>query len=518
MNRPVKYGRDRIVKPNIVMVMTDQHRADLRAACGYPLDTMPFLDQWAAGGMDFRRAYTPNPCCVPARVSLFTSRYPSCHHVRTNHNAADVLYAEDLLDVMHRAGYQTALCGKNHTHRKPEEFDFHEHNSHLGGPAEGDRTPQEAEFSVWLRETKHWEMHQPAPGGVEAQYPYRNVSSAFRFLDEYHKQDKPFFMWLSFAEPHNPYQVPEPYFDLFPPEALPPIEAGAEAGALKGEDYRWERAGWERAFGDETEKRILRTRSNYHGMLRLIDDQFRRFIGGLEERGLSDNTIVVFLADHGEFAGEYGLIRKGVGLPEVLTRIPMVWRGPGVQQGVRDDEHCVSLVDVLPTLCQLCGEPLPLGSQGRSLLPVLQGEKCDPREFALAYSESGYGGLYWNDRDGHTMQDDSAMKGEHDFICISSWTWSGHRRMIRKGDWKLEMDMLGNAWLYNLKEDPQELDNRWEDPSLLGIRADMAAEMSAMLIRAVDPLPSPHHRYRVKKHPQGYWFDEDFTTDRKSVV
>ena len=79
------------MQPNFLIVMTDQHRADLRAGCGYELDTMPFLDQWAAQGTDFRCAYTPNPCCIPARVSMFTGRYPSCHRVRTNHNIQDVL-------------------------------------------------------------------------------------------------------------------------------------------------------------------------------------------------------------------------------------------------------------------------------------------------------------------------------------------------------------------------------------------------------------------------------------------
>ena len=110
-------------RPNIVIVMTDQQRADLRRGCGYELDTMPFLDRWAEGGVDFARAYTPNPTCMPARVSMFTGRYSQSHRVRTNHNAEDALYTEDLLDVLKKAGYTTALFGKNHSHRKPEDFD-----------------------------------------------------------------------------------------------------------------------------------------------------------------------------------------------------------------------------------------------------------------------------------------------------------------------------------------------------------------------------------------------------------
>ena len=94
-------------KPNIIIVMTDQQRADLRKACGYELDTMPFLDAWAKGGVDFARAYTPNPTCMPARVSMFTGRFSQSHQVRTNHNAMDALYTRDLLDVLKENGYGT---------------------------------------------------------------------------------------------------------------------------------------------------------------------------------------------------------------------------------------------------------------------------------------------------------------------------------------------------------------------------------------------------------------------------
>ena len=130
------------MKPNILIVMTDQQRADMRKAEGYPLDTMPFLDEWSRSGTDFCGAYTPNPTCMPARVSLFTGRYPSCHHVRTNHNDIDAYYTDDLLDVLKRAGYRTALCGKNHSHRRFSDFDFCEANSHDGPDDSHERTPR----------------------------------------------------------------------------------------------------------------------------------------------------------------------------------------------------------------------------------------------------------------------------------------------------------------------------------------------------------------------------------------
>ena len=197
------------MKPNIVIVMTDQQRADLRRGCGYPLDTMPFLDAWAQGGVDFRRAYTPNPTCMPARVSMFTGRYSQCHRARTNHNAIDALYSKDLLDVLKENGYVTALCGKNHSHRRPEAFDFHETCGHLGYEGEENETPAQKELADFLCATRHMESHVPSPGTVEEQHPYRNVSSALKFIDSL-DGSAPFFAWVSFAEPHNPYQVPAP--------------------------------------------------------------------------------------------------------------------------------------------------------------------------------------------------------------------------------------------------------------------------------------------------------------------
>ena len=284
--------------------MSDQQRADLRKGCGYCLDTMPFLDSWAAGGCDFARGYSPNPTCMPARVSMFTGRYTQCHKVRTNHNAADAYYTEDLLDVLKKAGYETALCGKNHSHREPEEFDFHKTCGHLGYEGEENNTPEEIAFADYLRTTKHMEMHEPSPGGVEVQHPYRNVSDALQFMDQ-RDPEKPFFAWVSFAEPHNPYQVPEPYFNMFPPESLPRMTGTVEDLPGKGERFVWIRKVWEKILGPDIENRILRARSNYLGMLRLIDDQFKRLVEGVRERGLEENTIILYLSDHGDFAGEW---------------------------------------------------------------------------------------------------------------------------------------------------------------------------------------------------------------------
>ena len=489
--------------------MTDQQRADVRASRGFSLDTMPFLDQWSEGGMDFERAYTPNPICLAARCSFFTGRYPSSHGVRTNQNVEDIKYSQDILDVMKSNGYVTCLCGKNHTYRRPhEDFDYSWPTGHLGIPLSECRSEGEKQLSMALdNESRFIDLQHPAPGGVEAQHPYRNVTDAFTFIDQY-AQKQPFFLWVSLAEPHNPYQVPEPYFDMFPPESLPPITTGPEDLSGKGAKFKFVIDIWNRVLGVHHEQRILRDRSNYYGMLRLIDDQFHRFIDGLQQRGILDDTIVIYLSDHGDFAGEYGLMRKGPGLPEVLTHIPMIWRGPGINPYGMDKKYFVSIVDILPTLCELLGIPTPFGVQGKSLVPLLQQGHIQEKEFEVAYSESGFGGLYFDEYDALTPQQEGACSGWDTFDCLDTWTQAGQERMVRKGEWKLQEDMLGNGYLYNLEADPFETHNLFYDDQFTQIKADMLQELVAAGLRACDPLPPPRHRYRYKRQPQGYWFQE----------
>ena len=504
-------------KPNIIIVMTDQQRADLRRGCGYALDTMPFLDQFAREGVDFSRAYTPNPTCMPARVSMFTGRYPSCHHVRTNHNVMDALYTRDLLDVLKENGYRTALCGKNHSHHKPEDFDFSETCGHLGYEGEENSTPEQIAFADFLRATNHMETHVPSPGGVEVQHPYRNVSSALRFIDGCDR-DQPFFAWVSFAEPHNPNQVPEPYFDMFPPESLPPLHTSIADLAEKGARYPWLRGVWEKVLGEDIERRILRARSNYHGMLRLIDDQFRRLVMGLEERGLRQNTLVIFLSDHGDYVGEYGLLRKGADLPEVLMHIPMAMQGPCVVPQGKIENACVNLVDIFPTICDLLEVETPLGVQGKTLLPLMAKTPHPAHEYDIGYSESGFSGLYWDERDGLTLTAENACDaGYHRFDCLNTWTQCGQVRAVRRGDWKIQGDMMNHTYLYNLKEDPYETHNLADDPAFLQIKSDMQQALMTAVLRACDPLPVPHHRYRVKLHPKGFWEDQDYVSEDMGV-
>lgn len=488
-------------KPNIVIIMSDQQRADLCRREGYPLDPTPFLDSLARQGVWFNRAYTTMPACVPARTSMFTGRWPAATHVRTNHNTMDASYAKDLVDVVKAQGYATALCGKNHSYLARERFD-HWFTAMHDGSRDPNRTPQEKAFDAYLAGLHHRADTKPAPFPLECQIPYRAVSSAQKFVEKVNGQ--PFFLWLTFPEPHNPYQVPEPYFSMFPPDALPPTRTGAEALPVKGFKFQHTRMLAEQAYPDFAET-LPRARSNYHGMLRLIDDQVKRFVTFLDQKGLRENTIIIYLSDHGDFAGEYGLMRKGPELPECLTRVPLLFTGPGIKSAAAPHAAHVSIADIMPTLCEAIGAETPEGVQGRSLWPLLKGEAYPEAEFSSVYAEHGFGGLHYDATDTLSPEKEGALKTGVSYDELNSWTQSGQMRMVRKGDWKLVFDMMGAGQLYNLAEDPAEVKNLFGKPEHQAKQGELMAELMGWMLRTQDPLPEPHARYVTKKPQRNWW-------------
>jgi arylsulfatase A-like enzyme len=480
--------------------MTDQQRADVSAREGFPLDTTPYIDDLARRGTWFDKAYTTMPACAPARVSFLTGRYPTATRVRTNHNLEDATYTRDLFDVMRENGYATALAGKNHSHLTDDRADYTLHLGHGGGRGDG-RSTDERNFDDWLRGLNHRAATEATPFPLACQCPYRVVSGAIDWIRGL--EDDPFFLWLSFPEPHNPYQVPEPYFSMFPPDDLPPTLSDETALPGKGFKFEWTRQLGETAFSDYAEQ-IPRARANYFGMLRMIDDQVRRFTEFLESQGIADDTLIVFLSDHGDFVGEYGLMRKGPELPDALARIPMQFTGPGVVANVAPHAAHVSIADILPTLCEAIGAETPDGVQGRSLWPMLTGAEYPQAEFESVYAEHGFGGLHYTADEPVDPTKDGLQPGVA-FDCLNAWTQSGSMRMLRKGDWKIVMDMQGRGQLYNLAADPVELDNLYGDPDHAAKQTELLADLMAATLRAEDPLPWPRRRYVPKTDSRGYW-------------
>ena len=490
--------------PNIIIIMTDQLRADLMSREGYPLNTTPFLDSLAQQGVWFNKAYTSAPVSAPARVSMLTGRFPNATHVRSNHNIPDAFYTKDIFDIATEQGYKTAMIGKNHSHLSEKRVDYWSDFNHLGQNSKN-KSETGAEFDKFLGTTSFYASLEPSPFGVEAQLPYRMVDDATQWISSL--SGKPFLMWFSIPEPHNPYQTCEPYYSMFPPESLPPLLSSAKDRKKKGPKYELQAEMMEQGH-EGYQENLQRLRSIYHGTLRMIDDQIARFVGELKKQGVYDNTIIVFVSDHGDFVGEYGLMKKGVGLGDRVARIPMQWTGPGIIQSHKPHDAHVSLIDIFPTICEIMNAPIPMGVQGRSLWPLLQGKPYPKKEFESIMAEDGFGGMYYTKEDGTDYTEEGAVgrKPGLFFDELNTWSQSGAMRMLRSNEWKLVYDMDGNGELYNLSKDPVELNNLFYNKKYANIKTDMLEKLLRWEISAQDPLPIPRERYRFKRNEHNYMF------------
>jgi arylsulfatase A-like enzyme len=243
-----------------------------------------------------------------------------------------------------------------------------------------------------------------------------------------------------------------------------------------------------------------RYRASYLGMIRLIDDQIRRFVAWLDASGQLDDTVLIVMSDHGDYAGEYGLQRKGVGLPEVLVRVPLVFRGPGIVSSERKRDEFVSLVDVFPTICDMLDLAIPDGVQGRSLWPILAGERFPADEFRSVYAELGVGGIHYaaDERPPLHFPYEGASFDE-----LNSVTQSGNLKMVRMGDWKLTMDSQGNGEMHDLAADPFELRNLFGAPEHAERQLQLTTELLRWTIRTEDDLPGGRY---LRKRPERNWY------------
>jgi arylsulfatase A-like enzyme len=426
-------------KPNIVFFFTDDQRWDTLAAVNNPQIRTPNLDALAAAGTVFSRAHimggSSGAVCMPSRAMLHTGRTLYHIHDRGQRIADDhVLLGEHL----QAAGYQTFGTGK--WHNSPESFNrafsdggaifFGGMNDHWKVPAcdyhadgnypdpkflrarWGQRIVEGDQVYDWIDEGKH-------SSDLFTQ-------AAREFLDR-RDPDRPFFLYTAFMAPHDPRETHEKFHDLYDPEAIE-LEANFmpehpfDSGNLRGRDE-------ELAALPRTPEETRRHIAEYYAMITHADAVIGEVIDDLKRRGLYENTIVVFAGDNGLALGRHGLFGKQ-NLYEHAVRVPLIFAGPGIPAGQTRDPLCY-LIDVYPTLCDLLGLEIPETVEGRSLAPVLQDPDAPGREHLLL-----------------------AYRHIH--------------RAVREDRWKLieyAVDGARHTQLFDLQNDPDELDNRAEDPA-----------------------------------------------------
>lgn len=434
--------------PNILLIMADQMTPFMLEACGGNGAKTKNMNALAKRSANFTNTYTPSPICVPARSCFMTGLYTSttgCYDNGDPYHSFIPTFAHYLTN----AGYETVLSGKMHFIGADQLHGFQRRlntDVYPSGfiwsyplPPEDDPsfkafdfTPQYLAENIGLGWSK------------ELQYDEETQFKSLEYLR--HAPQKPWMLTVSLTNPHPPYKVPKKYWEMYKDADIPlpdyPDDMDEKYSDFDHALRRWHGL---HARGDEIRKpeNLIAMRRGFAALAHYVDDKIGELLDVLEENGLRDDTIVIVTSDHGEMLGEKGMIQKR-SLYEWSSRIPLFVDIPGVTP--RQIDTPVSLLDVPATLIDIAGQTPVRPLEGRSLLAAINGE-----ELAVVPVISEYHG---------------------EGIMRPSF-------MVRLGDWKYHYCHGSKSQLYNLVDDPNEWDNRIDDPS----SADIVAQFDAIITK-----------------------------------
>ena len=441
------------MKPNFLIFVTDQHRADWLSCMGNKILQTPHIDNIAEHGVVFEQAYCNTPLCMPSRATMWTGLPSSVHSARTNGVDLDDKYPV-LPQILHNNGYHTVSVGKIHLkawHMSPERGNKNitDYDPKLLPECETvwnerkcTRLPEGmwgldavhffgghgnycfGEYMQWLQSQypeeyealRSKESTRQTTGKADNYYStlplehHYNEWISEHTIEELEKipENKPFFMWCSFPDPHFPFGPPEPYCSSYRPDEMPDPIAWDDDRKKMNELYHAE---YYRDRGETsidggpceyTLEQVKETKALAWGMVRHVDDCIGKVMDFLEHSGKLENTVVIFLADHGELMGDHGMYCKGPFHYEGLLHIPMVISWPGHFKQNGRTKALVSILDFMPTILELAEIPYPDGPvkpwegpfegkqlysesplPGKSLIPLLTGKEERVQESIL---------------------------------------------------------------------------------------------------------------------------------------
>jgi arylsulfatase A-like enzyme len=366
--------------PNILLIITDSQRADTVAAHGNPIIRTPSLDRLVREGTSFTSAYTPSPMCVPARCALLYGQYPSCTGCYDNATGMPTDGRSSFVDALAEAGYRTHGVGKTHftpDHTAKRGFQTRE------SQAEVANSPDEDDYLRFLHDhgfdhvcdphgPRGETMTLPHPSQLPARlHPSNWVGDRTVAFIEAADTVRPWFAYSSFVHPHPPWTPPNPWHKLYRPLLMPPPNVPPDHESL----WTWVNRDERRAvFRDQgVDWHLLRAmKAYYYACVSFIDFQVGRMIDALERRGQLDNTLIVFLSDHGEHLGDYLTFHLG-SMHDSCARIPMLMRWPS---RFDQDVQCrrpVTHLDVAPTLLNAANASHPTDLDGQDLADIAEG-------------------------------------------------------------------------------------------------------------------------------------------------
>ncbi len=437
-------------QPNILVLYSDQHAARIAGHAGDSVVRTPNLDALAAGGLRFSNAYCPSPICLPSRMSFLTGRAPVSQECWTNR---DILPSgvPTFAHSLGAAGYKPWLAGRLHSigpdqARGYVRREVGDHSPNWLGGAAHDLGPL-------ARANDPWRESLTASGAGRSAYESYDEAVTEAAVDMLREAGRthqagdttPLALTVGWLLPHAPYVCSPELFAYYnnrvPAPALSPPEA-------EHPHYQWWREN--RGIADATPEEVARARAAYYGLVETLDAQVGRVLLALEEAGLAETTLVVYLSDHGEHLGERGLWWKST-LHDDSAKVPLILNGPGVTPGVTSDA-VVNQTDLTATLLDIAGAPPLPGADGRSFHGLLT-DRAAP----------------WVNRTFSEYINDGAAP------------WSGGReviqRMIRNGRYKYIFHHGLPAELFDLAADPHEICDLSEDPGHAAIAAQLRARV-----------------------------------------
>ncbi|HOZ45611.1 MAG TPA: arylsulfatase [Candidatus Hydrogenedentes bacterium] len=416
------------MRPSILFIMGDQHRGDCIGADGHPAVRTPNLDRIAQEGVRFSSAYSAVPSCTPARSGLLTGLSPY-HHGMLGYGRVGEHYDIEKPRMLGEAGYYTMGIGKMHWCPQRNTHGFHKV---LLDESSREESPEfRSDYRCWFEsEAPNLEYNATGIGwnsylSKPYLFPERlhptawTGETAVRFLDTYEGSD-PFFLKVSFARPHSPYDPPERFWKMYEDADIPKAAVGTWAARYaprSGDDESiW--------HGDLGPEQVRRSRQGYYGNVSFIDEQIGRLIEVLEKRGRLEDTLIVYTADHGDMTGDHNLWRKTYAY-EASARIPMLMRWPeglvSAERGQVSDKP-VELRDILPTFLDIAGAESPKPLDGDSLLKLARGKAEGWRAYIDFEHDVCYGPEnHWNGlTDGHWKYIFHARDGEEQLFHLDS--------------------------------------------------------------------------------------------------
>jgi len=473
-------------RPNILWICTDQQRADTVHALGNERINTPNLDRLCREGTALTRAYCQCPICTPSRASFLTGLYPSRLPCNKNGNAR--MHLPEGVKLVTRcladAGYDCGLSGKLHLASAwpgvEERVDdgyrrfWYSHSPHQG-------LGNGNQYAAWLEaegrfdEVLDTSNYEPA---VQRGVRYReDVPSALHQTTwccdralEFMNEDRggPWLMSVNIFDPHPGYDAPRTYRERYHSERLPapPFrETDLDIHRLIAETHAY------RNRGSVPGEKEQRNKASYYGMIELIDENVGRLLDALERAGQRDNTLVIFMSDHGNLIGDHGVDGKGCLFYEDLVRVPLILSWPGRFHRGCVDNRLTELTDIAPTLAEIGGASLHR-CDGRSLVPALTRADYSPMRHETVRCE------YYDTLDGSFGR---ANPPPHRPSYATMTCDERYKLVVYHGS--------DYGELYDLHRDPDEFDNLWTDARYADERKRLASVMTRTAPVTEDPMP-----------------------------